>query len=93
MWYLKLDNSNSVLLLFPLLAFFLCSLFSYPPSFLPPLPPSLQVMLITLYQTHDTSPWRLAHTESALISPFSSNVRIMIKIESDVYGSSFLLFT
>ena len=61
--------------------------------FLPPLPPFLKIMLITLYQNHDTAPWIPIRIESAMIFPLSSHVCIMIRIESHIYGSSFLLFT
>ena len=89
-----MDNSNSILLLFLLLAFSLLSFSSLPP-FLPPLLRSLQIMLITLYQNHGTALWRSARTESSLIFPLLSHVCvcIMIRIESHIYGSSFLLFT
>ena len=44
LWYLKLDNFNSMLLLFPLLEFFLPSFSSLPPFF--PSPPSLPCLLL-----------------------------------------------
>ena len=89
MWYLKLDNSNSILLLFPHLSIF-SFIFLIPPSllpFLPPRPPSLQIMLICI--NHYTAPWKPTRTKSALISPLSSHVCIMIRIEVIYMAASF----
>ena len=88
MRYLKLENSSSILLLFPLLAFFLSSFSSLPPSF-PPSPPSFPPNYVNLYQNHDTAPWKPTRTKSALISPLSSHVCIMIRIEVIYMAASF----
>ena len=80
MWYLKSHNSNSILLLFPLLAFFLSS-FSLSPS----LPPNDDDYFVSALWRTDTTPWRSTHTESALISPGLSDVCIMIRIGSHTF--------
>ena len=41
----------------------------------------------------DTAPWKCTCTESALISPRSSHVCIMIRMKNQIYGISFLLIS
>ena len=82
--------------MFPLLASFLPS-FPFPPSFFsPPFPPLTSLptnYVASAAWRSDTVPWKCTCTESALISPRSSHVCIMIRMKNQIYGISFLLIS